>query len=212
MLDYLTYFNIPEKVFIVLFIVTFIINIIGELLEFKGKVVPEYVKFRKYFNRKKVERQTMKDVVAMMPEVKNAVEILPAVKETLESLNSHYSKDNISMRNEWMDAVNEKQDRYDNWAKEFDKKLDENSQITLSLLIDIKRDAIINFASKVIDTQNLVTREQFKRIFKIYDEYESCIEAHGLTNGEVDVAIRIIRESYESHMREHTFIEDVKGY
>lgn len=212
MLNYLTYFNIPEKIFIILFIIAFVVNAVGELLEFKGKVVPEYIKFRKYFDRKKIERQTMKDVVAMMPDVKDAVEMLPAVKETLESLNSHYGKDNITMRNEWMDRVNEKQDKYDEWAKEFGEKLDENSQITLSLLIDIKRDTIINFASKVIDPQSLVTREQFNRIFKIYEEYESCIESHGLTNGEVDVAIRIIRESYEGHMREHTFIEDVKGY
>jgi len=83
---------------------------------------------------------------------------------------------------------------------------------TLSLLIESKRNAIINFASYVIDEKNPVTREQFNRIFKIYEEYEEIIEANGLTNGEVDVAIRIIRESYEHHMRHHTFIEEIRGY
>ena len=33
-----------------------------------------------------------------------------------------------------------------------------------------------------------------------------------MTNGEVDIAIRIINESYEEHMRHHSFVEDVRGY
>ena len=36
-----------------------IMQIIGELLEFKGKVVPEFIKIRKYFSRKKQERETL---------------------------------------------------------------------------------------------------------------------------------------------------------
>lgn len=56
------------------------------------------------------------------------------------------------------------------------------------------------------------TKEQFNRIFKIYEEYEVLIKANGMTNGEVDIAIRIIREAYENHMRDHTFIEDIRGY
>lgn len=33
-----------------------------------------------------------------------------------------------------------------------------------------------------------------------------------MTNGEVDIAIRIIKESYEKHMRHHSFVEDIRGY
>lgn len=33
-----------------------------------------------------------------------------------------------------------------------------------------------------------------------------------MTNGEVDVAILVIQESYAQHMKEHTFLEDVRGY
>ena len=64
----------------------------------------------------------------------------------------------------------------------------------------------------MVDDNAPVTREQFNRIFKMYEEYETIIESNGLTNGEVDVAFRIITESYENHMRNHTFIEDVRGY
>ena len=87
-----------------------------------------------------------------------------------------------------------------------------NNKDIVSLLIDSKRNNIINFASNVIDENSPVTREQFKRIFKLYEEYEKIIKENGFTNGEVDIAFRIITESYEKHMKNHTFIEDIRGY
>ena len=53
MLNYVEYLNMPAKVGIILAAVFLVMNIIGESLEFKGKVVPEFVKIRKYFARKK---------------------------------------------------------------------------------------------------------------------------------------------------------------
>ena len=75
-----------------------------------------------------------------------------------------------------------------------------------------ERNAIISFASLVIDESKPVTREQFNRIFKVHQEYESIIESNGMTNGEVDIALSIIKESYEKHMRNHTFVEGARGY
>ena len=63
-----------------------------------------------------------------------------------------------------------------------------------------------------IDENKPVTREQFHRIFKLYKEYEDIIKKNNMTNGEVDIAIRIIKESYEKHMRHHSFVEDIRGY
>ena len=71
---------------------------------------------------------------------------------------------------------------------------------------------IISFASMVIDETKPVTKEQFNRIFKLYEEYEAIISANGMTNGEGDIAIRIIREAYENHLRNHSFIEDIREY
>ena len=130
----------------------------------------------------------------------------------MSDFETHYSKDNIAMRDEWMKTVNDKLHQNDTYIKELDKKLDKNNEDTLSLLIDSKRNTIIDFASRVIDENAPVTREQFNRIFKLYDEYENIIERNKLTNGEVDIAYRIIKESYEKHMKAHTFIEDVRGY
>ena len=202
MLNYIEYLNIPGAIVLWIVAVLFTINLIGELLEFKGKVVPEFVKMRKYFLRKKRERQTLHDLPDMMKSVQNL----------LSSVEQHYSADNITMRDKWMEWVNHQATVYDESIALLKAGMDKNNEITLALLIDSKRNQIISFASFVIDEKNPVTREQFNRIFKIYEEYEEIIESNGLTNGEVDIAIRIIRESYEHHMRHRTFVEDVRGY
>lgn len=202
MIDYVEYINIPTKVAIAVIALFFIMQLIGEFLEFKGKVVPEFVKIRKIFARRKKERLMMQKME----------KTLDQVQLTLDDLNRHYSTDNIHMRDEWIKRVNTKLEQYDMSMAELDRKLDKNNSDTLSILIDNKRNAIISFASLVIDENKPVTREQFNRIFKLYQEYEAIIQSNGMKNGEVDIAIRIIREAYENHMRSHTFIEDVRGY
>lgn len=202
MIDYVEYINIPTKVAIAVIALFFIMQLVGEFLEFKGKVVPEFVKIRKIFARRKKERLMMQKME----------KTLDQVQLTLDDLNRHYSTDNIHMRDEWIKRVNTKLEQYDISMAELDRKLDKNNRDTLSILIDNKRNAIISFASLVIDENKPVTREQFNRIFKLYQEYEAIIQSNGMKNGEVDIAIRIIREAYENHMRSHTFIEDVRGY
>lgn len=202
MLDYIEYLNIPVKVAIVLIGAFLIMQFVGEILEFKGKVVPEFVKVRKIFTRRKKEREMMQRME----------KTLDQVQTTMDELNQHYSTDNIQMRDEWIKRVNSKLDQYDASMAELDRKLDKNNSDTLSILVDNKRNAIISFASMVIDETKPVTKEQFNRIFKLYEEYEAIISANGMTNGEVDIAIRIIREAYENHLRNHSFIEDIRGY
>lgn len=53
MIDYVEYINIPTKVAIAVIALFFIMQLVGEFLEFKGKVVPEFVKIRKIFARRK---------------------------------------------------------------------------------------------------------------------------------------------------------------
>lgn len=202
MIDYVEYINIPTKVAIAVIALFFIMQLVGEFLEFKGKVVPEFAKVRKIFARRKKERLMMQKME----------KTLDQVQLTLDDLNRHYSTDNIHMRDEWIKRVNTKLEQYDMSMAELDRKLDKNNSDTLSILIDNKRNAIISFASLVIDEDKPVTREQFNRIFKLYQEYEAIIQSNNMKNGEVDIAIRIIREAYENHMRSHTFIEDVRGY
>lgn len=219
MLNYLEYLNTPTGIATVLVGVFLCIQIVGELLEFKGKVVPEFIKVRKYFVRKKKEREALSTIAVILDERNEMAKTIADVKILLTDINKHYSVDNIAMRDNWMKEVNKHISESDELRKKQDElmsslndKLDKNNADTLSLLIENKRSAIINFASKVIDEKYPVTKEQFNRIFKTYREYEDIIENNGLTNGEVDIAYRIITEAYENHMRNHSFVEDIRGY
>jgi hypothetical protein len=196
------FLGIPATIAVVLVGLYLIINIIGCILDFKGKVVPEIINFRRYLRRKKEEKEKQ-------------AKLLERLAAKLESFEGHYSPEKIAQRNEWMDWVNKRAEVYDASVIELTKfkdTLEVTKELTLDLYININRNRIIDFANQVINEDMPVSREAFNRIFKVYNEYEEILEKYGKTNGEVEVSIRIIRESYEAHMRNHTFIEDSRGY
>lgn len=202
MLNYIEYLNVPSQIAIALIAVLFVLQLIGEFLNFKGKAVPEIMSIRKYFARKKYERKVIRELPDTIQDLKNIV----------NNIDKHYSADNISMRDKWIDNVNKKLNMEDELVRDLNKKLDEANKDIVSILVDNKRNTIIDFASRVSNSSVLVTKEQFNRVFKIYKEYEDLISKNGLTNGEVDIAYRIIVESYEEHLSNHTFIEDTRGW
>lgn len=206
MINYIEYLNMPTKIAVILVGIFLVLQIIGELLEFKGKVVPEFLKIRKYFLRKKTERN----------ETRNT---LKAVKQLLDDVNNHYSRDNIQKRDSWMTWVNDRANVYDSSIVEISGKIDDivdalkcNTKMTEEMFVQNSRDRIIDFATKVGDNGTVVSREEFNRIFKVHKKYDSFLKEHGLTNGEIDIAMHIIRESYEWHIKHHSFIEDIRGY
>lgn len=202
MLNYIEYLNVPSQIAIALIAVLFVLQLIGEFLNFKGKAVPEIMSVRRYFARKRTERKVIRELPDTIQDLKNIV----------NNINEHYNADNIFMRDKWIDSVNKRLSLEDELVRDLDKKIDETNKDIVSILVDNKRDIIINFASRVSNASVLVTKEQFNRIFKLYKEYEDLIVKNGLTNGEVDIAYRIIVESYEEHLSNHTFIEDTRGW
>ena len=140
----------------------------------------------------------------------------------MNDVNNHYSSDNIEKRDSWMKWVNDRAVVYDKSIVEVGEisknltnvteALKDCTKMTEEMFIQSSRDRIIDFATKVSNKGSMVSREEFNRIFKVYAKYEAFLEEHGLTNGEVDIAHRIIQESYEQHMKNHTFIEDIRGY
>lgn len=199
MINFVEYLQLPAQIAVVVIGVVFVMNVIGEILEFKGKVVPEFMKIRKYFSRKRHEK-------------KETAQTLKEVRQLLGDVNAHYSADNIAKRDSWMQWVNNRADVYDTSIVEIKNQLTSVTEVLEELFVQNSRDRIIDFATKVTDGKNLVSREEFNRIFKVYDKYEAFLEEREMTNGEVDVAILVIKESYAQHMKEHTFLEDVRGY
>lgn len=179
-----------------------IVNVIGEICELKGKVVPEFMKIRKYFKRKKEEKQKTKNLFAN-------------VESLLADVNSHYSADNISKRDAWMAWVNSRAIIYDEAVadlKALHSSIEDNNRLTLDLYFELNRDRILNFASKITNNEAIVSREEFKRIFKIHTEYEERLKSLGLQNGEVDIAYRVIEEDYMARLRNNNFFEDQRGW
>ena len=206
MLGYLEYLKLPAAVAGAIVGILLVANLVGELLELKGKVVPEFMKLRKRWKRKREEKREQ-------------AETLKEVKKLLADVNGHYSADNISKRDAWMGWVNSRAEVYDNSIVEIKDNLalvtaalQDNSKLTEELFVQSSRDRIIDFGILVADGEKIISREQFHRIFKVHEDYEKFLKKRGLTNGETDIAMRVINESYAAHMREHTFLEDVRGY
>lgn len=206
MIPYLEYLNAPVKIGCVIIACFVVMQVIGEILEFKGKIVPEFLKVRKFFSRRKAEKEEGRLM-------------LKRVEKQLAEVSSHYSVDNIVKRDNWIKWVNDRSKIYDESIVAINRNLEDvtqalrdNTTLTEEMFVQSSRDRIIDFAAKVADGNVMVSREEFNRIFKVYDQYETYIEKHGLTNGEVGVSIQIIREAYEARMKNHTFIEDVRGY
>lgn len=205
MVSFFEYLDVPVKIGVIVIGIFCVMQIIGEILEFKGKVVPEFLKVRKFFTRRKREKE-------------ETAQTLKEVKQLLGDVNSHYSEDNITKRNSWMQWVNDRAVVYDESIvgitkslSDVTRALDANTKLTEEMFVQSSRDRIIDFSYKAADDSIPVSREEFNRIFKVYDKYEKFLEEHDMTNGEIDIVYSIIRESYEKRMKNHSFTEDIRN-
>ena len=196
------YLQVPAWIMVGIIGLLLVLNIVGSILDAKGKIWPEIVNYRRRLRRKREEKARQEN-------------LLIELQNSLNEMKTHYSPEKIAERNAWMTWVNDRARVYDASVIELTKfkdTLEVTKELTLDLYININRNRIIDFAGKVINDNVAVSREEFNRIFKIYGEYEDILEKYNKTNGEVEVSIQIIRDAYEAHMRNHTFIEDSRGY
>ena len=199
MRSYIEYFDgLPLWVVVALMAGFGLMQAIGEILEFKGKIVPEYMKIRKFFQRKKEEKEIMKKIP----------ETLAKVETLLNNVDQHYNADNIAKRDKWMDWVNNQAIVYDTSIAELKESLEENNKITLSILIDSKRNYLLDFTSKAVDLNYPLSREQYQRFYNVHEEYEEILEKNHKTNGQVNVAYDVVTRSFEERLKKHAFIED----
>lgn len=210
--DYIEFFKVTGKLAGTIVLAFFAMQLIVELLKAKGVVAAEIVSIKSKMEQKRKEKETLRQMAELLPSFQKVPTLLKSTSELLGNVDKHYSEDNIRIRDEWIKNVNQKLETHDQLMQGLVETTRENSENTRTLLIESKRSAIIDFASKVIDPHVPVTRAEFNRIFRIHKEYEEIISKHNIKNGEVDIAIDLIRESYEEHMRNHTFLEDVRGF
>ena len=123
------FLGIPTTIGIILVGILLMSQIIGEISELLGKTVPEILKIRKIFTRKKQEKE-------------DTAKTLAEVKQLLSDVNSHYSKDNITKRNNWMNEVDKSVRDNDKLIQALDGKIDkllENNENLNEVLKEINK-------------------------------------------------------------------------
>ena len=110
MIQYIEYLGLPGWIAIGLVGLFLASQVLGELLELKGKVVPEVLKVRKYFARRRKEKENMRKMAELYPTLQKVPATLDSVQKLLSNVDAHYSHDNITMRDTWMSNVNQRLD------------------------------------------------------------------------------------------------------
>lgn len=223
---------------VVLFIIS---QAIGELIELFGKTSPYIFKLRKYFSdNKKRKNDKEKQYNEIHATLKDVHKQQTEVKSLLNEVNMHYSTDNIAMRNKWIKSVDDKIEWVNSRAEVYDQSIDSiksvlaentsilaevistlnetnealkaNTKMTEDMFIETHRDRIIRFAEQVVDKDAIISREQFRRIQKLYKEYEEFNHAHNRKNGEVNDNMELINAAYRYRVEHHSFAENMNGY
>ena len=171
--------GIPNTIAICVVALFLITQIIGELAEAMGKIVPEILKVRKYFSRKKKEK-------------KETMETLAEVKQLLSDVNSHYSKDNITKRNNWMNGVDKSVKDNDKLIQALDGKIDRLLEANENLkdeLVLVKGNVLENEAdrlrSELFDCGNRCRRnirlhpEEMEHIRVVFNKYSNVLHQNG---------------------------------
>lgn len=232
--EVLSHIGVPTYIIIGAIILFILSQAIGELLELFGKTSPYILKIRKYFSdNKKRKKDKEKQYHELTSILKDVNQQQSEVKSLLNEVNMHYSTDNISMRNKWiksvddkMEWVNSRSEIYDSSINDIKNALSENTAIlsnvisalkantkmTEDMFIESHRDRIIRFAEQVVDKDAIISREQFRRIQKLYKEYEEFNHSHNRKNGEVNDNMELINAAYKYRVEHHSFAENMNGY
>lgn len=179
LLKSIEYLGIPATIAIVLVGLFLVCQIIGEISETFGKVVPECLKVRKYFSRKKQEKEESKKMIK-------------ECKELLSEFNSHYDEDNITKRDKWIDKVNNSVKDNDQFIQKLDSKLDkllENNENLQIQLDQVKSNVLENEAdrlrSELFDCGNRCRRhirlhpEEMEHIRAVFNKYSNVLHQNG---------------------------------
>ena len=179
LLKAIEFLGIPATVAIALVGLFLLMQIMGEIIELIGKTAPEILKIRKYFARRRQEKE-------------QTAETLAKVKELLDDVNSHYSKDNITQRNNWMNSVNNSIQTNDQLIQTLDSKIDKllDANDKLNIQLDqVKTNVLDNEAdrlrSELFDCGNRCRRnirlhpEEWEHIKVVYNKYSNVLHQNG---------------------------------
>jgi Mg2+ and Co2+ transporter CorA len=173
------FLGIPATIAITLVGLFLVLQIIGEFCELKGKIVPEFLKIRKYFKRKKQEKEDTKRMIQ-------------DCKQALLEFNYHYSPANIAKRNNWMHEVDDSVRSNDELIQKLDGKMDkllETNEALTTQLEQVKSNVLENEAdrlrSELFDCGNRCRRhirlhpEEMDHIRDVFQKYSEVLHKNG---------------------------------
>lgn len=183
MLGYLEKLDVPERIVLILVALALTVEVINILSKLWGLLAPKLFKISTAASRKK-----------------EIEEIILNNQNEIKQLREKHEKD-----------IEESAKMDNELKKEIDKtneKLDKISNLVLDIRIDSMRKTLLDFASTV-GSGRKCTKEQFDEIFSTYEDYESLLEQHGMTNGRVNISMEIVRDQYKYNILHGGFLEDV---
>ena len=87
-----------------------------------------------------------------------------------------------------------------------EKKLDDHIAADTTRMVDDIRNTILVFANEC--SRGIVhSKEQFRFIVSKCDAYEQYVEDNHLKNGVITEATRLIKETYQSHLKNDSFLK-----
>ncbi len=109
----------------------------------------------------------------------------------------HTSQNLASLQSRHLEDM-KRSDQHDAEMKEDIKKL---TDLFIDKQINDYRWEIINLADRIASGRN-ISRECLRHAISTYEKYEKIITDYGLVNGEVELSIEVIRESYQQKLKE----------
>lgn len=88
--------------------------------------------------------------------------------------------------------------------KSIENKLETLTDLFVNWEISSMRWEINNFATKISENKPC-NKDCFQHCFKTYEAYEDILKERHLTNGEVEISMKIIREAYQRKMQNGEF-------
>ena len=188
----------------VISVIAFVLLVAGAIKEFTNS----FNTFKKVFNWIKGIKKRIKEKKEAREKMQQS--LLDAQK-IIKDFGVHYSEDNISQRNNWMNWVNNQAEDYnktlasiDNTLSSFkeklegfDVKLEKTTNLAEETSLNQKRLSVLEFAARVNNPRYDYSKEYFLKMKKIIEEYETYIEENNISNGEIDQAIKVIEQAYK---------------
>ena len=181
----------------VISVIAFVLLVAGAIKEFTNS----FSTFKKVFNWIKGIKKRIKEKKEAREKMQQS---LLEAQKIIKDFSVHYSEDNISQRDNWINWVNSQAENYnktlesiDNTLSSFKEKLDKTTILAEETSLNQKRLSVLEFAARVNNPRYDYSKEYFLKMKKIIEEYETYIEENNISKGEIDQAIKVIEKAYK---------------